>query len=552
MTFSSFELIKFYSVSKNFGPKNVLANVSFTISRGERFALIGENGTGKTTLAHLAVGIQSPDKGKVWISPHSKIGYLSQESFQKCKCNLSIREFLLESQGHLETISKRLKELEEIMAHLPECEELNCAMAEWDSLYSKFNDAHGYEALERAQVCLGALGLDQLSFDRNISQLSEGEKRRVELAGLLLKDPNILILDEPTNHLDHRALHWLEKYLSSFNGAILLISHDRYFLNQTATGIIELSPMTHQLAYYSGNYDDYLVAKHQELAKRLEAYEKQKEEIAFLQQSLKEQTFNPRRVAPPKDANKMAYDRHGEKHANGKRKMISQTKARLEKIESEKLEHPISKSYKGIVFRPKKELVGSFALNLEEVKIEIGEKVLIHHFSAIAKCKERIILSGPNGSGKSTFLKLLAYRQQPKEGKIDFASTALIGFLPQEAVFSNENLTLLEYLQSRFSIPESQLRSELHQIALIEDCFIGQRIETLSLGQKRRLQLLELMLEGANLLLLDEPTNHLAPHVIDQLEEALLLFPGTVIAATHDRRFANRVGTDFWEWPSIV
>ncbi len=551
MPFSSFELIKFHSVSKSFGPKNVLTDVSFSISCGERFALIGENGSGKSTLARLMMGLECPDKGGIWISPQSKMGYLPQDSFQSFEKDLSIQKFLLESQGHLETISRRLSELENLMAHLPPSKELDQAITEWGVLYDEFNDFNGYEAVERSKVCLTALGLDHLSSNQSISQLSEGERRRVCLASLLLKNPNLLILDEPTNHLDHHALKWLEEYLCTFRGAVVLISHDRYFLNQVATGMIELSSTTHQLSYYSGNYDVYLAAKKKELDHRLELYEKQREELSSLKKFVKAQTFSSPKVAPPKDANKMAYDRHGEKFANSKRKKISQAKTKIDQIESEKLEHPIPKGYKGIIFKPKIPLETSVALTLEDIEVEIGGKLLINQFSAIAHSRERIILVGPNGSGKSTFLKLLAFQEPPKAGKFIFSSTAFIGFLPQDAVFSHEKWTILEYLQKKFSLPERQLRSELHQIALIEDRFITQRIETLSLGQKRRLQLLELMLQGANILLLDEPTNHLAPGVIDQLEDALLIFPGTIIAATHDRRFASRVGTTFWQWGKV-
>lgn len=548
MPFNSFELIKFHSISKSYGPKNVLVDISFAISQGERFALIGENGCGKTTLARLIVGKECPDMGEIWISPQSKIGYLSQDSLNELPVHLSIQDFLLESQGSLLTLSYRMHELENEMAQQLDKAELDCKIAEWDILYSEFTACGGYQAQEQIYVCLNALNLEHLPFNRSLAELSEGERRRIHLASLLLSHPNILILDEPTNHLDDKAIEWLENYLCHFQGALFLISHDRHFLNHIATGIVELSSLSHHLSYYSGNYDDYLLTKKNELKERLEIFQKQKEEINSLKKFLKEQTFSPRKVSPAKDANKMAYDRRGERHMNGKRKSIAQAKQKLEMLESERLLHPIPKDYKGIYFNLQKPLVGPFALQLEAVEIEIGGNRLMHPFSATAQSGERIMLLGPNGSGKSTLLRLLASKHSPQVGKIVFASTAMIGFLSQEALFENEKLTLIDYLQKRFSLPEHELRSKLHQIALIEDHFVGQQIETLSLGQKRRLQLLILMLEEANLLLLDEPTNHLAPHIIDQLEEALLTFPGTIIAATHDRRFAQRIGTHIWNW----
>jgi ATPase subunit of ABC transporter with duplicated ATPase domains len=548
MPLTSFELIKFYSVSKSYGPKQVLTDVSFTISQGERFALIGENGSGKTTLARLMMGLESPDSGEVTISPQSQIGYLPQETMNTFHEHLSTQEFLLESQGGLKSLSQRMSELENLMTQPLDATELERFTAEWDALYHAFVARGGYDTHERTQDCLKALNLQHLSPNRPLAQLSEGEKRRVHLASLLLKTPNLLILDEPTNHLDRQALEWLENFLSHFRGAVLLISHDRHFLNQVATGMIELSPHTHQFAFYPGNYDDYLSAKQKELSRHLEAFEKQREEISELKSFLKEQTFSSRKIGSSKDSNKIAYDRRGERHMNGKRKAISQAKQQVESLEAERLVHPIPKDYKGIIFQPKKSLEGAYGVILESINIEIDGTLLMEQFSASAYPGERVILSGPNGSGKSTLLRLLATRQLPKKGKIQFASTANLGFLPQAAIIEGEHFTLLEYLQKKFSLPEHELRSQLHQIALIEDCFINQSIVTLSLGQKRRLQLLTLMLEQPNILLLDEPTNHLAPHLIDQLEEALLSFSVIAIVATHDRRFAGRVGTAQWEW----
>ena len=214
----------------------------------------------------------------------------------------------------------------------------------------------------------------------------------------------------------------------------------------------------------------------------------------------------------------------------------------LESLEKNKLENPIPKDYTGIIFHPKS-LDSQYALRLEEVKVTVEDRKLIENLSVTLSPGERIILQGPNGCGKTTLLKLLANRQQPDFGSIEYASQIQIGYLSQEPEFDDPSMTILEYLQSKYSLAEHALRNQLHQIDLIRGEYVKQLIETLSLGQKRRLQLLDLMLSEANVLLLDEPTNHLAPDVIDQLEEVLLLFPGAVLAVTHDRRFAEKVGT---------
>ncbi|WP_068469782.1 ribosomal protection-like ABC-F family protein [Candidatus Protochlamydia phocaeensis] len=543
---SSFQLIKFDSVSKNFGPRQVLTDLTFTISQGQRLAIVGENGCGKTTLARLAAGLDQPDQGHVGVSGCT-IGYLPQDSFPEQLNALSLEEALLQAQGGLHNLSKQLHALEEAMAQLSEGPALAAAMGEWDHLYNLFMERNGYAAEERARTCLSALGLNRLPMTRSLADLSGGEKRRVLLATLLLESPSLLILDEPTNHLDKQALNWLEVFLQSFKGAVLLISHDRYFLNQVANGILELSPIPPHLNYYSGNYHDYTVAKQRELAKRLEAYQQQQEDRQTLIRFLKEQTFSSKKATPSKDGNKMCYDHRGEKHINSKRKAISQAKALLEKIEEEKLEHPLPKHYVGIKFHPKP-LESPVVLRLEDIQLSRGDKRLISQFSATALLGDRIILATPNGSGKSSLLHLLANRQQPESGQIQYAPSAIMGWLDQEVSIENQSLTLQDYLQQRFSLPEHELRSYLHRLALIEDRLIKQKIEHLSLGQKRRLQLLELMLSGANVLILDEPTNHLAPRILDELETALLNFPGTIIAATHDRQFAQRIGKTYWEW----
>lgn len=493
---SSFQLIKFHSVYKSYGPKAVLTNCNLVISRGQKLALIGENGCGKTTLAKLAMGLERADSGDIAVS--GRIGYLPQETSDQGE---TVGAYLMQAQGHLAKMAVRLRELEEQQA-----------WEEWDELHHLFVEAGGYEAAQRSERCLSALGLDQLSLERPLKSLSGGELRRVTLAALLLHEHDFLILDEPTNHLDQKALNWLEDYLRKYSGAVLLISHHRDFLNRVADGILEL---TSETKYYSGNYDDYLVHKKKEFEQALSQYERMKEDKEELQSLIKEQTFSPRKVGALKDRNKMAYDHRGERHLQAKKRIISQAKARLEAIE---LSNPMPKGYTGIIFRPKPV---EFALHLNGERLKAGD---------------RLILSGPNGSGKSTLLRQLAKEY-----------STLAGYLPQEAELEDLDLNLLEYLAKRFPLPEHELRSRLHRLGLIEPQLIRKKVGMLNLGQKRRLQLLEIMLSGANLLLLDEPTNHLAPKIIDELEEALIHFPGIVIAATHDARFARKVGNRFFQ-----
>ncbi|HXF28413.1 MAG TPA: ABC-F family ATP-binding cassette domain-containing protein [Chlamydiales bacterium] len=458
MSCSLRQLIALQSVSKSFGPKTPLANVSLTISRGEKLVLIGENGCGKSTLARLLVGRQTADEGRVIVTEGVSIGYLAQDG--------------------------------------------------------------GFHEADSLMSC--------------------GEKQQKALLQLFQEKPDLIVLDEPTNHLDDEALQWLEETLRQYRGAVVLISHDRYFLNRVADGILELCPQKHTLKYYSGNYDTFLATKQRELADEIRAYEAKKEEIASLKKEIKAHTFSSKKPAPAKDRNIMAYDRRGEKHMKGKAHIISQAKARLEELEEDELEHPLPKGYRAISFDPEP-LNVAFAFHFEK-----------GHFSASIRPHERIVIKGPNGCGKSTFLRLLLSKKAPPGGKLEWSSRAHIGYLDQEGVLEDEALQVIEYIQKRVDLPLHEIRSRLHQMRLIEETALHHRVGSLSLGQKRRLQLLELMFSKANVLVLDEPTNHLSPQLIDELEDALCAFPGVVIAATHDRRFIQKVATATWDFSTVA
>ncbi len=545
-TSSSIPIIRFESVSKSYGPKVVIHPLSLAIHRGQRLALVGENGCGKTTLAKLALGLEQPDGGSIWRMQEVSIGYLPQDSAIEALGETTVGATLLASQGCLHALARRLSELEELMAD-PGAASLELLMAEWDGLYSAFLYEGGYGAMESSKEVLSLLGLGELSPDCQLKDLSGGERRRLELATLLIRRPDLLVLDEPTNHLDREAVAELESYLSGYKGALLLISHDREFLNRVVNGLFELSSLTHAITYYSGNYDTYKRTKEADLAAKLKLAESRQEEITHLKRSLKAATFSSPRAAPAKDGNKMAYDKRGERHARGESRSLAQAKDRLEELERSKVDQLLPKGYTGILFQPKP-LEGNCALSLEGLSISAGDRQLFEGFSAELRPGERAILAGPNGCGKSTLLRQIALHGRGCEGKIVLASTASIGYLDQEGRLEDGALLLMDYLLKRSCLPEHELRSRLHRMALIDTESIHQRVEALSLGQKRRLQLLELMLSGANLLLLDEPTNHLAPSLIDELEEALLSFQGAMIIATHDRRFASNIGTVRWEW----
>ena len=528
---SSFQLLKFHSISKFFGPKQVLCDVDLTISRGQRIALIGENGSGKSTLARIAVQELNPDAGSV--SSACEMGYLCQET--PCSSETPIRDYLMEAYGNLHTLSSRLRQLEEEIS----CHSTPALLDEWEAVHEEFLAKGGYEIASQKEKVLAALGLSEVEEDRTMGSLSGGERRRVQLAAFLLARPDLLILDEPTNHLDTDAVEWLEGYLQSYSGALLLITHDRTFLNRVATGVYELSEGT--LRYYEGNYESYRKQKEAEERHALESYRRQVEEVSTLKKKVKEQTYASSSPGACRDQNKMAYDRRGEKHVKSKRKKILQMRSRLEELAQDSLENPVPKRYQGMVFHSEP-LLSDYAIRLENV----SHPPLIKEISTVLRKGDRIILKGPNGCGKSTLLRALAEQGQLSRGTIVYSPQIIMGYLPQESSLIEGSESVLEYLSGRLSISEDYLGRKLHQIGLLKGREIGIQVSRLSMGQRRRLQLLELMLTGVNVLLLDEPTNHLAPLVVEELEEALMAFPGAILAATHDRSFADHVGTDVW------
>jgi len=544
---SSLQLIHFDSVYKAYGPKIVLEDCSFTISRKERLALIGENGAGKTTIAKMVCGLIKPNRGVVHVGMHCKIGYLPQDILSLFNRDLSIYEFLKESYGHLNSLEAEMQLLEEEMATGETQDEHKKTMARWDELQQQLLQLNGYEFDQRVKDTLRSLSLDDLDLSRPLTSLSGGYRRRIGFAALLLQKKDLIVLDEPTNDLDSITLRRLEDFLLHFEGAVLFISHDRNFLNKIANGILEMNPTTHRVTFYSGNYDNYHDQKVKEIERGIEAFEKQRQTEKQLKQFLKEQTFSIKKAGTPKDNDKMSFDFKGENAVNAQRKNIQKAKNELDEIEANKLDSPLSKNYLGLHFNPKP-LEHSLTLVVENVDIRVSHYLLKSDLSFTLHAKDRLILTSPNGTGKTTFLKMLLNHENPEKGKIQFASSVTIGYLSQEPEFDDENMTVLSYLKMRFNLPEHEIRSKLMETELIEDQFVKQAIHTLSLGKKRRLQLVELILSKANLLLLDEPTNHLAPFMIDELENALKHFSGSAIIVTHDERFAKVVGTKRLEW----
>jgi ATP-binding cassette subfamily F protein 3 len=530
-------------IHKAYATKVILEDVSLLVNRTDRIALVGENGVGKTTLANIILGLLPADSGAVTLTPSAKIGYLPQEA--QIDEAISVQAYLERAAGELDTLRTELAHLETLMGD-PSAD-LNQVMERYGEVQEHFAARGGYDFDERLDQVL--IGLDLAGVDRSrpMHTLSGGEKTRAMLASLLLGAPDVLMLDEPTNHLDFKAVAWLEGYLRSYPGALLLISHDRRFLNQIATQIAELAPHDHALTVYHGNYDAFIEARHKLREKQQAAWEEQQAERKQLQRQIKTATHNIPTPPPPTDNDKMLYFAKGQNAQDTRRRLIARAKKNLERLEANLLERPTRRWQINPEFDPD-ELVSRDVVKFEQVAKRFGERWLFCDFSAIVTSGERVVLQGANGAGKTTLLRLIMGIYAPDHGQVRVAGGARLGYLDQEQETLPAQHTVLEEFSRGLNLPETDLRNALHKFGLFKEEQVFQPIHTLSIGQRRKLQIARLIAQHANVLILDEPTNHLDLESVDQFEQALAEFPGTIIATSHDRLFIERIATQVWKF----
>ena len=513
---------------KSFGPLSLFDNISLSINQGEVFALIGENGAGKSTFLNLLAGTVLPDEGHLIRAPSLRIGFLPQE--------LSLNTPQQTARNYLE--EGPLSRLEQQMAA---CLEQPDRLAEWSELHEKYEKAGGYQRLPMEKI-LNSLKLDNSLLDSPMETLSSGQRTRVALAKALHENPDLLLLDEPTNHLDREMQDWLQNTLSLREGATVIVSHDRKFLNAVCNRLIELKGG--KLSWYGGSYDFYLEEQDRILERQMKAYEAQEEERNLLKQKIKAMTFSKGKAALPTDRNLMAYDRRGEKHQKSLKHHLDVMKGRLSEIEDSPLPHPKPKSIQGLNFFPMP-LASSVAIELENV-CKAFENVLFTNLNKSISKGDRIILTGPNGAGKPHFCDAWQAFCLLMQDGIRCAPSARIAYMDQEVQTLPLEQTAFEYFQGRFAMNEKDLRSELHKAAIGGGELLNRPLNTLSIGQRKRFMLLSLILEKPNVLLLDEPTNHLDFLTLEAFEKALMQFEGAVLAVSHDQTFIERISTDIW------
>lgn len=503
-------VLKINGLSKSFGIKTVFENVSFEVRSGERIGLVGANGAGKTTLLRCLMGQEDYDKGSVSTSPGAVIGYLRQDFNYESQ---TLREEMELAWKDVLYYKDKLAELARKLETSHD-EEL---VAAYGRTEERFEYLGGYDYEATTRKILTGLGFSDADWDRDIHGFSGGQKVRINLAAAFVRHPDFLFLDEPTNHLDMGMLEWLEEYLRSYRGGILMVSHDRYFLDATTTGIIDLE--NHQTHTYRGNYTQFTKVKALNEEAQERAYEKQQEHIRETEEYIRKYKAGIKA-----------------KQARGRQSQLD----RLERIEK-----PIHRQSLHFQFEKPAECAEK-VLDVMHVTSSYGEHVIFKDLTMHIKKGESVGLIGPNGAGKSTLLKLIVGDKRADSGFIQIGNRVKPGYYSQELDRLNSEYTVLEQIENDFDMGEREARNLLGMFLFRGDD-VFKPVSLLSGGERARLTLLMLFLEKPNFLILDEPTNHLDIPTREIMEQALAAFGGTSLIVSHDRYFLDRVTTRILE-----
>lgn len=505
------------NINKSFGVESILEDISFSVNEGDKIGIVGVNGTGKTTLFKIITGIYGYDSGDIYTAKNCRLGYLEQNT--NLYSDRTVYEEVLSVFSNLVQAEENLRKLEhEISEHstTENTEELDNMMNMYSKKLEEFEENNGYGYKSEVIGTLRGLGFRDDEMDKKVNVLSGGEKTRVLLGKLLLSKPSLLMLDEPTNHLDSESVEWLEAFLRAYNGTVMTISHDRYFLDQSVNRIFEIS--NRKLTTYNGNYTDY--QKQSKIQKELEQkrYENQQREIKKQEESIERLK---------------AYGR--EKHlkrARSKEKM-------LDKID--RLDRPDGDKKRAKFRFQRSHQSGRDVLQVEDISKSYNEKNIFKDVSFDIYRGEKVALIGPNGVGKSTLFKMIMGDEKKMAGEIRIGQNVEISYFHQEQKTLNLNNTIIDEIwDSNPKLNQTDVRNLLGAFLFYgEDVF--KEIKTLSGGERARVAILKLMLSNSNLLLLDEPTNHLDIDSKEVLEEAIENYDGTVFTISHDRYFINKI-----------
>lgn len=514
-------LLQVNQLYKYFGADLVLSNIKLEVQSRDRIALVGRNGAGKSTLLKIIAGELPYDSGEIIKPKEVSIGFLDQHT--GLVSERTIWDEMLTVFQHLQEMEKKLRKLEQEMAKesvYSDDSRYNRILSEYDHLQHEFKEQGGYQYEANIRSVLHGLNFSQFPYkETKISTLSGGQKTRLALGKLLLSKPELLILDEPTNHLDIETLTWLEQYLQNYDGAILIVSHDRYFLDKLVNQVYECSNTT--LTKYTGNYSQYLVQKAANFERDMKLYEKQQDEITRMKE------FIAKNLA----------------RASTTKRAQSRRKA-LEKIQL--IDRPQSELSANFSFQIERQS-GNEVLNVSDLAIGYGTNLISKNIHFRITRGDSIALLGPNGVGKSTLLKTIVGQLKPLSGTIHFGTNVTVAYYDQEQANLTSNKRVLNELWDDYpTTPEKEIRTILGNFLFSGDDVL-KPVSALSGGEKARLSLAKLMMLHANFLILDEPTNHLDLDSKEILENALVDYPGTILFVSHDRYFINRIATKVLE-----
>ncbi|WP_242360722.1 ABC-F family ATP-binding cassette domain-containing protein [Limosilactobacillus antri] len=509
-------LLQTNNVERRFGADVLFHDINLQIQEHGRTALVGRNGAGKTTLLKMIAGITSPDEGSISRTKELSIGYLAQDQGLDSQNTIWAELDTVFADLHQE--EQDIHDLEAQLATLDASnDQYTRVMEQYDRLQSDFKKRGGFEYESRMRGILTGFGFGEQYYDTPVNALSGGQKTKLALAKILLQAPNLLILDEPTNHLDMNVLAWLEDYLKSYQGALLVVSHDRYFLDHVVKDVYDLDNCT--LRHYTGNYTQFVQHKQEWLKAEWKHYDQQQKKIAKLED------FVNRNIVRASTT----------KRAQARRKQ-------LEKMD--KLDRPATDD-QSIHFQFHSEKAsGNEVLDVDQLKVGYDDQVLAGPLSFAVRKPHRVGIIGPNGIGKSTLLKTLLHKIPAVSGTVKFGANLDIGYYDQEQQQLHPDKTVLEEVwDDHPEVPEKDIRSLLGSFLFVGDD-VYKVVHELSGGEKARLELTKLSFQPINFLILDEPTNHLDIDSREVLESAINEFPGTVLFVSHDRYFINQVATD--------
>ena len=512
-------ILSCHQISLAYGTEVILDQVSFHIEEHEKAAITGINGAGKSTLLHIISGLLAPDSGDVMIAKGKSLGYLQQ--YQEIDSDMTIYDALLEMRADILAVYDKMRRLEHDMKDA-EGEQLEEMLAAYDRLSHRFDQENGYAVRSEVTGILKGLGFAESEFDKKVSSLSGGQKTRVSLGRILLKKPDIILLDEPTNHLDLHSIAWLETFLQNYPGTVIIVAHDRYFLDKVVTKVIEIE--NHQSRMYRGNYSAFAAKKKQLREEQLRAWMNQQQEIRHQEAVIEKlRSFNREKSI---------------KRAESREKM-------LEKIKP--VERPMQvDEYMHLSLTPDVQS-GSDVLFIEGLSKQFGRQKLFQEIGMDIKRGEKVALIGDNGTGKTTILKIINRLLPPDTGLIRLGSNVHIGYYDQEQQNLSMEKTIFEEISDTWPLMDrTRIRSVLAAFLFTGDD-VFKSIGDLSGGERARVSLAKLMLSDANFLILDEPTNHLDIASKEILENAISAYSGTVLYVSHDRYFINCTATRILE-----